>query len=120
MNIFILPLQASVLFFLLFAFSRVWFRAKEGSMGWGMFIFWVLVWTLATVAVVKPELTQELANQVGIGRGVDTVVYVSIVVLFYLNFRLHVLVENLRHEITHLTREIALQSEREGKKQTSS
>lgn len=116
MNIFLLPLQASVLFFLLFAFSRVWFRAREGSIGWGMFIFWVLIWTLATVAVVRPELTQELANKVGIGRGVDTVVYVSIVVLFYLNFRLHVLIENLRHEITRLTREIALQNERKARK----
>lgn len=97
--------------FLFFAFTRVWLRMREGSIGMGMFIFWVAVWGLALLAVVSPGLTTTLANKLGIGRGVDAAIYISIVLLFYLNFRSNVMLENLRHEITKLTREVALDRE---------
>jgi len=108
MNLLAIPIQIGAIVFLLFAFTRVWLRMREGSIGWGMFIFWAAIWLLALTAVAKPELTQEIANKLGIGRGVDAAIYISIVLLFYLNFRDNVLIENLRHEITKLTREIAL------------
>lgn len=111
MSVITIPLQLLALLFLLFAFSRVWLRAREGSVGWGMFWFWTLVWLLAMVAVVKPELTTQLARRMGVGRGVDAAIYISIVLLFYLQFRSNVSVENLRHEITKLTREIALSND---------
>lgn len=112
MNILALPLQLLGVAFLLFAFSRVWLRTREGSIGWGMFLFWALVWLLALVAVVRPEVTTRLANRLGVGRGVDAAVYISIVLLFYLNFRTNVMIENLRHEITKLTRAIALKNKK--------
>lgn len=112
MNILTVPLQLLALLFLVFAFSRVWLRAREGSIGWGMFVFWTLIWLLAIVAVIRPDLTQEIANELGIGRGVDAAIYISIVLLFYLNFRSNVSIENLRHEITRLTREIAIKNEK--------
>lgn len=110
MNFLLIPLQAIVILFLLFAFSRVWLRAKEGSIGWGMFLFWTVIWFLALFAIMRPAATTRIANELGIGRGVDAVIYTSIVILFYLNFRSNVLIENLRHEITKLTREIALKN----------
>jgi hypothetical protein len=112
MNFLLIPLQTGAVVFLLFAFSRVWLRAKEGSIGWGMFLFWTAIWLLAILAVIRPEFTTAVANELGVGRGVDAVVYTSIVILFYLNFRSNVLIENLRHEITKLTREIALKNQK--------
>lgn len=108
MNILAIPIQAGAVFFLIFAFTRVWLRMREGSIGIGMFIFWIVIWGLALVAVVKPGVTTSVANRLGIGRGVDAALYISIVLLFYLNFRSNVMMENLRHEITKLTREIAI------------
>lgn len=111
MNFLAIPLQILAVTFLVFAFSRVWLRAREGSIGWGMFVFWTLIWVLAIVAVIKPDLTQQIADKLGVGRGADAVIYISIVVLFYLIFRSNVAIENLRHEITKLTREIAISRE---------
>ncbi|MBI2309863.1 DUF2304 family protein [Candidatus Collierbacteria bacterium] len=108
MNFITFPLQLIAIAFLIFAFSRVWLRTREGSIGWGMFLFWILVWMLVLIAVIKPELMTQLAKRLGIGRGVDVALYISIVLLFYLNFRSNVMIENLRHEITRLTRIIAL------------
>lgn len=112
MSFFTLPLQVSASLFLLFAFSRVWLRVREGSISWGMFLFWTIIWLLALMAVIRPELTTQIANRLGVGRGVDAALYTSVVLLFYLNFRSNVLIENLRHEITKLTREIALSNEK--------
>jgi len=113
MNFLAIPIQLGAMAFLIFAFTRVWLRMREGSIGIGMFIFWIVVWGLALAAVIRPGLTTQVANRLGIGRGVDAALYISIVLLFYLNFRANVMMENLRHEITKLTREIALNNEQE-------
>jgi len=44
----------------------------------------------------------------GVGRGVDIIVYISLALLFYLVFRIYVMIEDLRHQITYIIREIAL------------
>lgn len=112
MSLIAFPLQIFAATFLIFAFSRVFLRAREGSIGWGMFLFWTAIWFLALLAIFKPDLTTKIANELGVGRGVDAAIYTSIVVLFYLNFRSNVQIENLRHEITKLTREIALKNQK--------
>ena len=108
MNFFTIPIQIITIIFLVFAFSRVWLRTREGSLGTGMFLFWATVWVLAIFAVLNPNLTTEFANRIGVQRGTDAVMYISIILLFYLVFRANVQLENLRHDITKLTREIAL------------
>ena len=107
MSIF-LPIQILLLVFLLFAFSRVFLRYREGSIALGMFIFWVGIWILATISIISPEFTTFLARKAGIGRGADAVIYAALIVAFYLIFRLTVAIENLRHEITKVIRELAL------------
>ena len=55
-----------------------------------------------------PGSTQFLADRIGIGRGVDLVIYIAIVTLFYLVFRLHMKVELINRQITKVVREKAL------------
>lgn len=77
------------------------------------FIFWTSLFTFAIIAVFFPRLTGELARAAGIGRGVDAVIYASLVLIFYLIFRLHIFIEDLRHEITTLVRKLSLQNSKE-------
>lgn len=100
--------QIILISFLLFALSRVALRFRGGQIEQGEAFFWGIVFTAAILALVFPRELSVLANALGIGRGVDLLVYISIVVLFYLVFRIYVLLESLRHEITKLVREIAL------------
>jgi hypothetical protein len=109
---FILPIQIIVLTFLAFAFSRVYLRVKSGQISWGMFFFWSLIWVMAILTTLKPEITSILAKKFGIGRGIDAAIYLSIVILFYLVFRLNVSLEDLNHKITQLIREISLQEKK--------
>jgi hypothetical protein len=43
----------------------------------------------------------------GVGRGIDVLVYLSIILLFYSNFKQTERIEKLEKEITKLVREIA-------------
>jgi len=113
---FLLPIQLIFLTFLLFAGSRAFLRLKEGNITLGAFLFWVGLWILATFSVLDPEFTSFMAKKIGIGRGTDVVIYISIALLFYLIFRTNVMMENLKHEITKLTTEIALLKNLKGKK----
>jgi len=111
----LLPVQILLLVFVLFAASRAVLQFRGGTIRFGALSFWLLIWTVALVAIFYPEQTTELARILGIGRGVDVVVYASIAILFYLVFRLHVYQENIRTEISQLIREVSLRDVKKGK-----
>ena len=104
------PIQIFLLALVLFAVSRVYLRAKEKILSPKTALFWFAIWTAAAFGILLPKTTSSLAGIVGVGRGVDVIVYVSLALLFYLVFRLFVSVEDLRHEITYLIRQLALQN----------
>lgn len=110
--------QAVLVLFLLFALSRVVLRFRGGNVTLYGLVFWGLLFSSAVMFVLFPSVTTDIARSLGIGRGVDAVVYPSIVILFYLVFRLYVNVQNMKHEITKLVEKLALKEyeEKHGKK----
>jgi len=112
----LLPVQILLLVFVLFAASRAVLQFRGGTIRFGALSFWLLIWAVALVAIFYPEQTTEIARILGIGRGVDVVVYASIAILFYLVFRLHVYLENIRTEISQLVREVSLKQVKKGGK----
>ncbi len=103
-------IQVLIVIFLVFALSRVVLRWRGGQIRLTEFVFWATLFSTAIAGVLLPSELSRLAGVLGIGRGVDLITYVSIVVLFYLIFRLYVALEDIRHEITILVRQIALRS----------
>jgi hypothetical protein len=116
MNLFFLPIQILLSLFLLFAISRAFLRFKERTIGLGQFLFWCGLWLLAIFTIFNPDATNYWAQLLGIGRGADVVLYASVIALFYLVFRLHVFIEDIHSEITHLVREVALFQEEKNRK----
>ena len=108
MSSFLLPIQIFFLLFVIFALSRVILRFKDGEIHLGALIFWLIIWVGASVAVFYPEKTSHLAKVLGIGRGVDVIIYLALALLFYLVFRIHVLIENLETKFSQVIREISL------------
>ena len=104
----IVIVQATLAGFLFFALSRVILRYKDGLIKLSEFFFWSLLFIVAILTVIFPSESSHFATFLGIGRGADLIIYASVAVLFYLVFRLYVLLENVRHEITELVRLIAL------------
>ncbi|PJA37857.1 DUF2304 domain-containing protein [candidate division WWE3 bacterium CG_4_9_14_3_um_filter_43_9] len=81
---------------------------RQKNLKLAFLLFWLLVWGAVGLVVWFPALTSDLAQILQIGRGMDVVVYLSVVLLFYLNFRFLVRMEKMRREITKIVRKIAL------------
>lgn len=94
--------------FVLFAMSRVWLRYRDGAIGMFGTWLWSLLWAGIGVFVWWPKVSDYFAKTIGIGRGVDALVYISIVGLFYGMFRLYVKLEFIEHELTSLVRTMAI------------
>jgi len=67
------------------------------------------------VVVILPQTASFLANLLGVGRGADLVIYLSILVLFYIVFRIFIRLDRLDREITKIVRELALQKKDKNK-----
>lgn len=107
---FFLPVQIIFFIFIIFAVSRAILRFKDGKIHLGALLFWLFIWSCATLAISFPNKTSDIAKLLGIGRGADVVIYASLAVLFYLVFRLHVLIENFETKLSQIIREVALKN----------
>jgi hypothetical protein len=101
-------LQVIVVVFALFAWSRAILRLRDRRISWIEFVFWSVIWSAAIISAILPQTANIVSHFFGINRPVDFAVYVSIILLFYLIFRLYVKQEQHAQEMTKLVRQIAL------------
>jgi hypothetical protein len=63
---------------------------------------------LGAVAVVVPETADNVAHFVGVGRGADFVMYVSIISIFFVLVHYYTKFVELQRNLTQLAREMAI------------
>jgi len=73
----------------------------------GRITFWLIFWTGVLVLIWSPGLTTKIADLIGIGRGVDILIYFSIILLFYSIFHQNSKIDEINKDITKIVREIA-------------
>ena len=101
------PIQVVAVLFAAFSLSRVILRYKDQNVSFREFIFWTIVWVSIIFVAIEPGAAGYLSRLVGVERPLDMAIYVSIIVLFYLIFRLYVHQQNLERNITKMVREMA-------------
>ena len=69
---------------------------------------WALLWMMAALAVVRPDLTTRLSIMFGIGRGVDFVIYLNLIAGLYVTLSLYSRSRRLETIVTELVRQKAL------------
>lgn len=97
-------IQIVISVFALFAFTRTILQFKKGRLTFVWLLFWMLFWLGAVFVAVLPTTADMLAQFFGVGRGADVVIYLSLLVMFYLLFRVYVKIEQVETEITRLVR----------------
>lgn len=105
-------LQIIGIVFALFAMSRAVLRYKDKSINLFEVLFWIAMWGSVVAVALFPGIFTALSRLLGIGRGVDTLLYAGMILLFYLLFRLYVRLEEQKKEITQLVREIAMEKKK--------
>jgi len=92
--------------------ALIWFKIlyrlinKQLSLnkaGW-----WLIGWLIVVIVFWWPGLTSWLALKLGIGRGVDLVMYVAILVIFYLLFKIFIRLDQQHCEIGKIISNLAI------------
>lgn len=87
---------------------RLILKRKSREINNSYFVIWLVIWLLAILLILFPGISSYLADTVGVGRGVDLIIYVAIIAIFYLQFKLLMRIEKLEKDITHITRHLAI------------
>ncbi|HLD37413.1 MAG TPA: DUF2304 family protein [Candidatus Nanoarchaeia archaeon] len=85
---------------------------KKGKITSSKFYLWALVWVALAVIVFFPGMIIFLAKGIGIERAQDLPIYVSIILLFYLLFKIGIKIERVEQEITTLVKRLALKGKK--------
>lgn len=104
-------IQILLSLFILFAAIKVAGRWRAKEISSAVLFFWSVFWLAVAVVVWQPNLSTQLANRLGVGRGADLVIYFSVAILFYLIFRITVRLEKMERNITKIVRAIALRKQ---------
>ena len=67
-----------------------------------------VVWLLATLFILRPELTMRVADLLGIGRGADLVLYVFVIFFILVSFYFYGRFRVLESQMTEVVRHIAI------------
>lgn len=70
---------------------------------------WLFFWILVFLFLLYPDILNRFADLLGIGRGVDVLIYLSILVLFLLVFKICIKLRQIEQNITKIVRDRAIQ-----------
>ncbi len=105
-------LSIAILFFVLFAWSRAVLRFKEGGIGFKEFFVWTLIWAVVVLLILFRDRLGFLTRFTTLQRPLDVVLAGSIILLFYLLFRIYVKIDSMDQSVTKIVRELALEKKR--------
>lgn len=86
---------------------RLWHKYHRRAISQLEFIAWLAAWLAAAVLVVRPEVASYLAYLTGVGRGSDLVIYIGLILVFYLIFRIFVRLEKYDRDLSVMVRKMA-------------
>jgi hypothetical protein len=89
-------------------------RFRDGKMSLGMFLVWIFIWLVVIIIAIYPDSTNYLASFTGIGRGLDLVLILGLLLSFYMIFKMYNKIETVEEELTDLVRELAIQRKKMG------
>lgn len=92
----------------IFVLLKAWKSYRKKNVRFTTFILWAVLWIGMIFVVWQPQLTDRVAGFLQVGRGADAVLYLSLLVIFYLFFRIFVALERVDQQLTTVVRELAI------------
>lgn len=102
----IIKLAATV--FAFYAWSRVFSRYRKHTASKKELLFWSLIWIGIITVVFIPNKTNAIAHLIGMGRGFDALVFLSMIAVFFALYKMTAKLKQVERELTQLVRELAL------------
>jgi len=109
-------IQIIAIIFAVLLLVKVIFKLKNKKLTINESIFWSTMWIFLIILSIFPQISDKIANFFGLGRGLDFFIVSSILLIFYLIFRIYGILQELDSKIVELTRSISLEKISDNKK----
>ena len=84
-------------------------QKKKKQIGNNEFILWLAVWLIGALAIIFIRSLDKILVSLGFsGSGINFLLYLAVISLFYLVFKLRLKISKLEKDLTDLVREITL------------
>ncbi|MCF7860081.1 DUF2304 domain-containing protein [Patescibacteria group bacterium] len=101
--------QAIALIFIAIFIWRLFQQKKHKQIGNNEFILWLSFWSLGALAIIFIRFLDQVLVSVGFsGSGINFLLYLAVISLFYFVFKLRLKLSKLEKNLTDLVREITL------------
>ena len=74
-------------------------------------VLWSIFWIVVSLFAIFPNVSSTFARIFGITRGLDFIIILVFVVLFYTVLKLYFIVDKMQNDMNTLVKEIALNNE---------
>ena len=95
-----------IIFYFLF---RLFWQKKKNEISRNEFIFWLFFWAISLLLILFIKKIDQLVANIGFtSSGINVLFYASVIIIFYLIFRLRLKIEKIERNLTKIIREITL------------
>ncbi|KKR54657.1 MAG: hypothetical protein UT91_C0011G0022 [Parcubacteria group bacterium GW2011_GWA2_40_23] len=100
--------QGLIIVFILFVLYKAIRRFINKEISIWLMVFWCGFWVVLGLIAIFPIIIESIATFVGVGRGVDLIIYIALFVCFYILFKMSIKQKKNEKDIVDLVRKIAL------------
>ncbi len=101
--------QGIALVFIAIFIWRLLIQKKKKQISGNEFILWLSFWLLGAIAIIFIRVLDKILVSAGFsGSGINFLLYLAVISLFYFIFKLRLKISKLEKNLTDLVREITL------------
>ena len=89
----------------------VYHRLRHKKTTPATFGLWIVAWIVILFFAFNPNTSDPIAGVFGIGRGIDLLLIIGLLLSLYMNFRLYIKFDDLNQQINELVRALAIKDE---------
>ena len=91
----------------------IWFitRYFKGKNSFLTVVLWSIYWIIVSLFAIFPNFSITFARLFGKARGLDFIIILVFVILFYTVLRLYFIVDKMQNDLNTLVKEVALNNE---------
>ncbi len=103
----------SLIFPIISIIAIVWFalRYVKGKNSAMTTLLWTIFWIIVAIFSLFPNLSNQFAKLVGITRGLDFIIILVFIILFYTVLRLYFIVDKMQNDLNTIVKQVAIENE---------
>ena len=103
--------QVILILLAIISLAFVYHRLRHKKTTPATFGLWIVVWIVILFFAFNPHTSDPIADVFGIGRGIDLLLIIGLLLSLYMNFRLYIKFDDLNQQINELVRALAIKDE---------